>query len=96
MYAYVQIVDQNNHSNEDNFKLTVDREKNLTMNYIGGPIKHNFMIPCSQMQNLAIEHWYGSQQISFNYGGCKFIFIENGYGEINYLKNHLLHQQWAA
>jgi len=95
MYAYVQIVDKNNQSHEDTFNLTVQEDRSMALNYIGGSIKSSFNIPCTEMQNLAIDHWYGSQQISFNYGGCKFIFIENGYGEIDYLKKHLLQQSAA-
>jgi len=95
MYAYVQIVDKNNKSYEDNFKITVQKDKTLSMNFISGSMKSSFSIPCTEMQNLSADHWYGSQQVSFSYGGCKFTFIENGFGSVDYLKKNLL-QQWAA
>ncbi|KRN99246.1 hypothetical protein IV57_GL000468 [Companilactobacillus kimchiensis] len=59
------------------------------MGYIGGAIKSDFIIPFTEMDNLALIHWHGSQQITFSYQDLSFEFIENGFGEINYLKNIL-------
>lgn len=87
MLANVEI-SKGNVSCDNCFKICV-KDNTLVMNYISGAIKNSFNIPISEMTNLTTAHWFGSQQINFSYQNLKFEFIENGYGEIDYLKKNL-------
>lgn len=88
MFAFVQIIDHNQIRHEDCFKLNIKGDI-LNMKYIGGNVGHDLKIPIVDMQNLAIIHHLDSNQITFSYDDQKFVFIENGYGEISYLENGL-------
>lgn len=93
MFAYVQIIDHNNVRHENCFQIKVKSDI-LNMKYIGGNVGHNLKIPIVDMQNLAITHNLDSDQITFSYDNHQFVFIENGYGEINYLENNLKLAAW--
>jgi len=93
MLANAQII-KNGLSCNDCFNISV-KNRILTMHYIGGAVVNDFSIPISAMSGLTMDHWFGSQQVDFLYHDLKFKFIENGYGDIDYLKKNLFQKNAA-
>ncbi|KRK51737.1 hypothetical protein FC97_GL000529 [Companilactobacillus kimchii DSM 13961 = JCM 10707] len=89
MFTYIQIIDKDAH----NFMGYVDYEfKNnvISMTLVRGMRKlHRINIPLSDVTDIMVEEFYGTNRISFIYNAQKYIFLNSGYGENEYLIKHL-------
>ena len=60
------------------------------MTLVGGMRKlHRINIPLSDITDIVVEEFYGTSRISFIYNTQKYIFLNSGYGENEYLIKHL-------
>jgi len=90
MFTYIQIIGRDT----DTFKGYVDYEFNkdtLSMTLVRGMRKlHRIMIPFSEITDLTIDKFYGENRVNFIYEGKKYSFVNSGYGESQYLEQHIL------
>lgn len=89
MFAYIQIIDENN-------KIL---NGYAAFEFVGGTLSLALMnglrktfrvkIPVSKVTNLSENDDFGSK-ISFDYDGKHYIFLDSGYGESRFLKENML------
>lgn len=90
MFTYIQIIDKDSEVFKGYVYFKFDEDKlSMTMNR-GMKALHRITIPISKIIDLTVENFYGVDRISFFYGGKKYTFINTGYGEAKYLKDHIL------
>lgn len=92
MLGYVKITNHQK-SIQNCFSLIINHGmlKLSPLNSSTSPLQ--FEIPISEITNLKIHSTVGIEQISFDYLQSNYCFFENGYGEMNYLKEKLFHQE---
>lgn len=90
MFTYVQIIGSDTETFKGYVDYRFDKDK-LSMTLVRGCrlLKH-IVIPFSEVTELSVENYFGTDCASFFYGGKKYSFINTGYGEADYLKRHLL------
>lgn len=89
MFTYIQIINQDKHG----FTGYVDykfKNNTISMTLVRGMRKlQRINIPLSDITNIIVENFYGTNRISFDYNSQKYIFLNSGYGENEYLIKHL-------
>lgn len=90
MFTYIQIIGKDS----DTFKGYVDYEfikGTLSMTEIRGmKALHRISIPISEVTDFLIDDFYGEERVSFVYDNKKYCFLNTGYGESEYFKNHMV------
>ncbi|MFC6175659.1 hypothetical protein ACFQAV_02360 [Companilactobacillus huachuanensis] len=90
MYTYIQIIDKDSKVFKGYVFYNIENEQ-LSMTIVRGmKALHRINIPFSKIVDLQINKFYGEDRISFIYQGKKYSFLYTGYGEEQYLEQHLL------
>ncbi|MQS75188.1 hypothetical protein [Companilactobacillus halodurans] len=90
MFAYIQIIDSQNKVSYGyvNFAFSNDV---LSITTLKG-MKHSpvIKIPISQISDISEDNYYSWNRIKFTYNKEQYSFIYSGFGEFDYLKEHLM------
>ncbi|CAJ2236893.1 hypothetical protein [Companilactobacillus paralimentarius] len=90
MFAYIEII--NNQSKSDfsyvNFEI---KDNLLSIKPLKGILPATkIRISLDQITDVHSSDYYGWDKIEFNFNRQKYIFLYSGYGEYDYLKEHLM------
>lgn len=90
MFTYIQITDRDSETFKGYIDYEFDKDR-LSMTLVRGMKKlHRINIPFSEITDLNIDKFYGEDRINFVYNAKKYSLINTGYGESQYLMNHIL------
>ncbi|WP_143442718.1 hypothetical protein [Companilactobacillus kimchii] len=90
MFAYIEII--NNQSKSEfsyvNFEI---KDNLLSIKPLKGILPADkIKIPLDQITDINSDDYYGWDKIEFIFNHQKYIFLYSGYGEYDYLKEHLI------
>lgn len=89
MFTYIQIFDQNNQTLNGYVAFSFE-DGVLSFSFMNGPYASiREEIPIADVTNLSEDSQFGSQ-ISFDYQGRHYNFINSGYGEAKYFKDSII------
>jgi len=90
MFAYVEIIDSEEKVSYGYSNFSFSKGV-LSIRPIKGMLGTSTQnIPIKEITNIKEDTYYGWNRISFNFANKTYSFLYSGYGEFDYLKEHLM------
>lgn len=90
MFSYIQIIGQSTDAYKGYVDYSISKDK-LSITLVRGMRKiKRIIIPISKITDINVGIFYGEDKISFIYDSKQFVFLNTGYGETQYFKDHFL------